>query len=72
MINGVQRNPYKCINVMKQDAMDDKIIERCKTCEKQRMQEGLDGSRGVEMLSSKPRWIEQLLRSYRGDINFLD
>ena len=27
---------------MKQDAMDDKIIERCKTCEKQCMQEGLD------------------------------
>ena len=35
MIKGVQRNPYKCMNVMKQDAMDDKIIERCKTCEKQ-------------------------------------
>ena len=30
---------------MKQDAMDDKIIERCKTCEKQCMQEGLDRSR---------------------------
>ena len=30
------------MNVMKQDAMDDKIIERCKTCEKQCMQEGLD------------------------------
>ena len=29
------RNPYKCMNVMKQDAMDDKIIERCKTFEKQ-------------------------------------
>ena len=25
------RNPYKCMNVMKQDAMDDKIKERCKT-----------------------------------------
>ena len=23
------------MNVMKQDATDDKIIERCKTCEKQ-------------------------------------
>ena len=32
---GGTRNPYKCMNVMKQDAMDDKIIERCKTCEKQ-------------------------------------
>ena len=32
---GGTRNPYKCMNVMKQDATDDKIIERCKTCEKQ-------------------------------------
>ena len=32
---GGTRNPYKCMNVMKQNAMDDKIIERCKTCEKQ-------------------------------------
>ena len=40
---------------MKQDSMDDKITKRCKTCEKQCMQEDLDGSRGVE----------QLLRSYR-------
>ena len=29
MIKEAQRNPYKCMNVMKQDAMDDK------TCEKQ-------------------------------------
>ena len=35
MIKGVQRNPYKCMNVIKQDAMDDKIKEGCKTCEKQ-------------------------------------
>ena len=27
---GGRRNPYKCMNVMKQDAMDDKIIEGCK------------------------------------------
>ena len=32
---GDTRNPYKCMNGMKQDAMDDKIIEGCKTCEKQ-------------------------------------
>ena len=32
---GGSRNPYKCMNVMKQDVMDDKIIERCKTCVKQ-------------------------------------
>ena len=25
------------MNVMKQDAMDDKIIERCKTCEKKNL-----------------------------------
>ena len=32
---GGTRNPYKCINVMKQDATDDKIKEGCKSCEKQ-------------------------------------
>ena len=42
------------MNVIKQDAMDDKIKERCKTCEKQCMQEDLDRSKGVEMLSSQP------------------
>ena len=35
MIKGLQKNPYKCMNVMKQYVMDDKIKERCKTCEKQ-------------------------------------
>ena len=40
------------MNVMKQDAMDDKITERCKTYEKQCMQEDLDRLRGVEKLSS--------------------
>ena len=30
------------MKVIKQDAMDDKIVERCKTCGKQCMQEGLD------------------------------
>ena len=33
------------MNVMSKNAMDDKIIERCKTCEKQCMHEGLDKSR---------------------------
>ena len=60
------------MNVMKQDAMDDKIIERCKTCEKQCMQEDLDGLRDVKMLSSQPQWIESLSRIYRADRNFLD
>ena len=69
---GDTKNPYKCINVMKQVAIDDKIKERCKTCEKKCMQEDLDGSRGAEQLSSRPRWIEQLSRSYRRDRNFLD
>ena len=60
------------MNVMKQDAMDDKIKERCKTCEKQCMQEDLDRSKGVKKLSSRPQWIEQLLRSYRGSRRNLD
>ena len=46
------------MNVMKQDAMDDKTIKKMKTCEKKCMQEDLDWSRGVEMLLSQPRWIE--------------
>ena len=33
------------MNVMKQVSMDDKIKERCKTCEKQCMQKDLDKSR---------------------------
>ena len=37
------------MNVMKQDAMDDKIKERCKTCEKQCMQEDLDRSRSCRV-----------------------
>ena len=55
---GGTKNPYKCMNVMKQDAMDDKRKERCKTCEKQCMQENLDRSKGLEKLSRRPRWIE--------------
>ena len=31
---GGTMNPCKSMNVMKQDTMNDKIIERCKTCEK--------------------------------------
>ena len=37
MIKGVQRNPYKCMNVIKQDAMDDKIKEGCKIGEKKNL-----------------------------------
>ena len=39
---GSTKNPYKCMNVMKQGVMDGKITERCKTCEKQYIQEDLD------------------------------
>ena len=46
---GGTKNPYKCMNVMKQDAMDDKTKEICKTCEKQCMQKDLNRSRGVEL-----------------------
>ena len=37
------------MNVMKKDAMDDKIKERCKTCEKQYMQEDLDKLRSYRV-----------------------
>ena len=39
------------MNVMKQDAMDDKIIERCKTCEKKKTMHAR-GSRQIKKLSS--------------------
>ena len=45
---GGTRSPNKRMIVMKQDAMDDKIIEKCKTCEKQCMQEDLDKSRSYQ------------------------
>ena len=50
------------MNVMKQDVMDDKIKERCKTQEKKCMQEDLDQLRGVEKLSSRQEisWLIHL------------
>ena len=60
------------MNVVKQDAMDEKIKERCKTCEKQCMQEDLDGSKGAKKLSSQPQWIEKLSRSYQEVRSFPD
>ena len=52
------------MNVMKQDAMDDKIIERCKTCEKQCMQEGLDRLRSrwavIELTESIENYLDRL------------
>ena len=48
------------MNLMKEDAMDDKITERCKTCEKQCMQEGLNRSRSygvtIEQKPSSMDW----------------
>ena len=45
------------MNVMKQDTMDDKTIERCKTCEK-------------TMHARGSRQIEKLSSSYRVEANF--
>ena len=59
------RNSYKCMNVMKQDAMDEKIQERCKTCEKQCMQENLDRlkvSRGIKQTLMDRTAIKKLSR----------
>ena len=57
---GGKRNPYKCMNVMKQDAIDDKIIERCKTCEKQCMQEDLNRWRGCRAaIKQKPTSMDR-------------
>ena len=48
------------MNVMKQDVMDDKIIERCKTCEKQCMQEDLDGLRICQVaIKQKPTSMDR-------------
>ena len=41
------KNPYKCMNVMKQNVMDNKRKERCKTCEKQCMQKKISMDREV-------------------------
>ena len=54
------------MNVINQDAMDDKIKERCKTYEKQCMQKDLNWLRGVEMLLSQPRWIESCQEAMEG------
>ena len=57
---GGTKNPYKCMNVMKQDAMDDKIKERCKTCEKQCMQDDLNRSRSCRAtIEQKPTSMDR-------------
>ena len=57
---GGKMNSYKCMNVMKQDVMDDKIIERCKkNCEKQCMQEGHNRSRSCQAsIEMKPKNLD--------------
>ena len=52
--------------------MVDKIKEKCKTCEKQCMQEDLDRSRGVEPTLMDREVVEKLLRSYREVRSFLN
>ena len=64
---GGTRNPYKCMNVMKQDAMDDKIKERCKTCEKQCMQEDLNRLRSCQAEANLDR-----SNSYRASIEQIE
>ena len=54
------RNPYKCMNVIKQDAMNDNIKERCKTCEKQCMQKDLNRLRSCRAaIKQKPTSMDQ-------------
>ena len=64
------RNPYKCMNVMKQDAMDDNI----KHVKSNAWKRVLIDREVVEFLTSRsqPRWIENLSRIYQLDRNFLD
>ena len=63
------------MNVMKQDAIDDKIKERCKTCEKNCMQEGLDRSRSCQAaIKWKPRNLDgsRICRESIGQIEILE
>ena len=67
---GGTKNPYKCMNVMKQDAMDDNIKHvKSNVCKKVLIDREV-----VEFLMSRsqPRWIENLSRIYQLDRNFLD
>ena len=52
---------------MKQDAMDDKILERCKTCEKQCMQEDLDRLRSCRVaIKKKPTSMDASIKQTEG------
>ena len=53
------------MNVMKQDVMDDKIKERCKTCKKQCMKEDLDRSRSCRAaIEQKPTSMDRIAIEY--------
>ena len=52
MIKGVQKNPYKCMNVIKQDAMDDKWNRNMQNMWKIMY---VRGSQQIEKLSSSYR-----------------
>ena len=76
---GGTRNPYKCMNAMKQDAMNNRIKERCKTCEKQCMQEDLDRLRSRRAaIKRKPknldgsRICQEFIRQIESLENFFD
>ena len=55
------------MNEMKQDVTDDKIKERCKTCEKQCMQEDLNRLRSCQVEANLDE-----SNSYRADRKCLD
>ena len=55
------------MNVMKQDAMDDKRKERCKTCEKQCMQKKISMDREVSRYYRAKANLDRLT-SYRASI----
>ena len=68
---GGTRSLYKCMNVMKKNAMDDKIIERCKTCENNACKWFSINQEAVEDVLARQKvywWIEKLLRSYRDKV----
>ena len=73
MINEVQRI-HKYMNVMKQDAMDNKMKKDAKHVKNDVCKRISIDREAVEWLSnrSQPRWIDQLSSIYRADRKFLD
>ena len=76
---GGTRNPYKCMNEMKQNAMNDRIKERYKTYEQQCMQEDLNRLRSHRAaIKRKPknldgsRICQEFIRQIESLENFFD